>query len=126
MQKVLKQNAYVASEPLRSMLGLTKEQLILFCSFGNTPCNISQFSSFYHQEFGNCFQFNSGFDSNGTKISTLKTIEAGKRNGLSMVLFVGSVYNKNSVFMDKGAHIIIHNQTAHPRAIEGVNLATGK
>ena len=125
MQKVLKQNAHVANEPLRTLMSLTKEQMILYCSFGSTPCNLTQFSFFYHQEFGNCFQFNSGFDASGNKIETLKTIEAGKRNGLSMVLFVGSVYDKNSGSMDNGGHIIIHNKTTHPKSTKGIDLATG-
>jgi hypothetical protein len=70
-------------------LGHDLKDILIKCYFNNDDCNIAtDFAWSYDQEYGNCFTFNSGFDSNGTKIELKKTKMPGPIFGLRLVLYV--------------------------------------
>lgn len=59
---------------------------LLHCDFNGIECNASQFTAFWHNEYGNCFTFN-----DGTKYSILKINQVGNTNGLKLILNLSKV-----------------------------------
>jgi len=68
-------------------------EILLNCSFKQKPCNSSNFVWSYDPYFGNCFVFNSGFDSNGNRIDLEKSTLSGFYLGLQLTLYV-NIYEK--------------------------------
>jgi len=70
-------------------LGHDLQDILIKCYFNNDYCNIAtDFVWSYDQEYGNCFTFNSGFDSNRTRIELKTSKIAGPVFGLRLVLYV--------------------------------------
>ena len=78
--------AYRLSNNEKKKLGHRLEDILIRCSFNNFPCNSSDFTWYFDENYGNCYTFNSGFDS---KKSTL----VGLDFGLKLTLYV-NVYEK--------------------------------
>lgn len=65
LKSIFKINARIFSDFEKKQLGFTLEEMIISCSFSGEKCNMSEFSWLYSMNYGNCFQFNSGFDAFG-------------------------------------------------------------
>jgi len=75
------------NKSMRMLLGSSLEEFIIGCKFKGQECNISEvFVWKYDSIYGNCFQFNSGFDKheNEKQIETVNKV--GKPNGLIVTL----------------------------------------
>lgn len=88
---------------------------------------MSEIKWYYSTLFGNCFQINSGKDSDGNSIPIYKVFNLGEDNGLHLIIYLGEqldnlFYLQNSV----GARIFIHNESTLPLDSEGFNLQVGK
>jgi hypothetical protein len=110
----------------RKQLGLTLDQVFM-CSYGMKNCSKNEFHWFYSFDYGNCFQFNSGFNLSGDKID-LKNIDMqGHRYGLQVT--IGPLVNNNRYVSswNDGMIVFIHNSsTFKPSASNGVCIEPGK
>jgi hypothetical protein len=66
----------------KKKLGYPIEDVILNCYFNGASCSADDFTWYFHTDYGNCFTFNSGFDSNGLKIPLKRVNKPGQLNGL--------------------------------------------
>ena len=96
----------------RKQLGFNLSQLLIDCSFSKIKCEFNQdFHWFYHFDFGNCFQFNSGLNMSN-KVVDLKSVSfSSKSNGLSIKK--GPLVNQNKYALtdSTGLKVFIHNHT---------------
>jgi len=77
----------------KKMLGHNLSDALISCSFNGVSCNSSDFIWSWDESFGNCYTFNSGFDSNGNKIDLKKSSIKGFWPGFSITLYV-NVYEE--------------------------------
>jgi hypothetical protein len=82
---------YVSNDDkLKKSMGFTFDDFILKCLFNGVRCNSLDFDWLYDVNYGNCFQFNTGFD---RQISTINTQD--KKKGLFLKVFIG--FNEEKV-----------------------------
>jgi hypothetical protein len=67
--------------------------IILECKFNNNHCVISDFTWSYDEVYGNCYTFNSGFNSTGSRVVLKESNMAGPYFGLHLTLYV-NIYEK--------------------------------
>lgn len=61
---------------------------LLECTFNNEPCFLTDFTWSFDHSYGNCFTFNTGFDSNGSSTELKKSSITGSKFGLRLILYV--------------------------------------
>ena len=82
----------------RNLNGHGLKDIIIFCQFSMVKCDLdADFEHYYDINYGNCFRFNSGFDSNGNKVDLEKSYLSGFYYGLQLTLYV-NVYEKLIVY----------------------------
>jgi len=70
------------------------DDVLFFCLFNGKYCDAGDFTWAYNEQYGNCYTFNSGFDSNGNKSDDIKESNiAGPLYGLQLVFYI-NVYEK--------------------------------
>ena len=94
----------------KKKLGHDLKDILLECFFNNKECNEKDFVWSYDVVYGNCFTFNSGVDSNGTKINLKESSSTGLASGLKLTLYV-NVYEKFNWYRGLGAVIRIGNSS---------------
>ncbi|XP_069139076.1 amiloride-sensitive sodium channel subunit alpha-like [Argopecten irradians] len=105
----------------KTSTGHQLEDMLVSCSFKGRSCSPANFSHFLHYKYGNCYTFNSGF--NSTVVETEKT---GPVYGLTLEVYLEQDEYVGSLAPDAGIRLTIHNQTAMPFPEEnGINLAPG-
>ena len=80
------------------------DRILFNCFFNYKPCNSSDFVWIYDNNYGNCYSFNSGFDSSGSKVDLKKSSFAGSYFGLQLTLYV-NFYDKLRYFNSKNGQI---------------------
>jgi hypothetical protein len=106
--------------------GFTLDYILLKCQFNGFICNESDFIKTINYDFGNCFTFNSGFDSFGNKMPIKTISEAGSDKSFQLELFLGDEYLQSEFLMNSGARVIVHNQSITPiLTSEGRDVASG-
>ena len=112
-------NAYVKNpsygDANRKLLGFNMTSAFQICFFSGEICDVTKdFRWFFDTNYGNCFQFNSGYNMNGNPVEVKRVSNGGKNFGLS--LLIGPLVNKNqySTVLSKGLKVLIHNQTYLP------------
>ncbi|OWF52765.1 Degenerin-like protein asic-2 [Mizuhopecten yessoensis] len=97
------------------------EDMLVSCNFKGKSCSPSNFSHFIHYKYGNCYTFNSGFNS-----TIAETEKSGPVYGLALELYLEQDEYIGSLSPDAGIKLTIHNQTSMPFPEEnGINLAPG-
>jgi hypothetical protein len=93
-------------------------------------CSPSDFVWSFDKNFGNCYTFNSGYNSSGAKVELKKSFIAGPDNALILKMYVN--YNENlnlfnSISGSKGALIRIGNSSylTDYRQSDGVSVSSG-
>jgi hypothetical protein len=115
----------IRNETSRKSLGYSFEKFLISCIISSNKCDPNDFVWYFDSQYGNCFIYNSGRYSNGTK-APLKAIQnQGRTNGIQLELFVGNPKSKNSLSTDTGVHVFIHNQSIVPNPYTGLNFPTG-
>jgi hypothetical protein len=87
--------------------------IILECKFNNNHCVTSDFTWSYDEVYGNCYTFNSGFNSTGSRVVLKESNMAGPYFGLHLTLYV-NIYEKLIDFekiLSLGAIIRIGNSS---------------
>jgi hypothetical protein len=82
----------------KKKLGYSIKEMVISCQFNYEKCvDFSEFVWFYDNEFGGCYKFNTGFDSNGHRLPLRYSYDSGRGFGLALTLFVGLENNKESL-----------------------------
>jgi len=76
----------------RINMGFSLDYMMLTCQFNGYTCNTSDFITTYNYDYGNCYTFNSGFDSNGNKMPIKQISEAGSDKSFKLELFLGDEF----------------------------------
>ena len=73
----------------KKKLGHLIDDFLIECKFDDVFCNVSKdFVWFFDNIYGNCYKYNSGFNSNGEPVELIKSSQPGKYYlGLKLVLF---------------------------------------
>lgn len=103
-------------------LGLTMEDMLIACWFPNLDCNVSSFVYSRDAAYGNCYSFNTGYDSDGKSQKIGKVTLAGLYNGLVMELYVGAPSNLYSFSGVSGVQIYVNNQTVYDSTYGGMKV----
>jgi hypothetical protein len=123
---LLQSNAIVLNATERKKLGYTFNEMIISCYFETEKCTESDFDYFYSKLYGNCYKFNSGWNSNGHEIPSKTMSKTGKLMGLKLELFLG--FNTSIGFIDRfrGARIIISNRFLPLSIFDGFDVPLGQ
>jgi hypothetical protein len=111
---------------LRKKFSPTLDQILIECHFGSRSCNISDFEYFFDINYGNCYIFNSGFNSLNQKVALKSVLTSGDKSGLQLSLYQGPEDEINDLVYSTGVHMEIQNQSF--RALSpntGFNVPTG-
>ncbi|OAF64477.1 hypothetical protein A3Q56_07812 [Intoshia linei] len=107
----------------KKQLGYQFEEFIVDCLYKEFKCVKSDFIHFYSSTLGNCYTFNSGWNSTHPVYSSFIP---GPRSGLSIILYLDSE-NYLPLTPSLGAKIVIHPQNVMPfPEDEGFLLSPGE
>lgn len=125
LKAVASSDKNLTSKQLES-LGFTIDTMLISCYFDHVQCNTSAFTWFHDSEYGNCYTFNSLFDSNGRKNPALTTSKTGPTHGLNLEIFTGASGIHDYYTISKGIKVAIHQRGVRPlMEYEGVYIGTG-
>jgi hypothetical protein len=110
----IKANGYTnnMTDLFKKSLGHDLMDSMLLCSFNLNECTSADFSWYYDSLYGNCYSFNSGFNSTGQKRDASVSYLAGNWHGLIVDFYVRSYENFslfNSLWGGSGAILRIDN-----------------
>jgi hypothetical protein len=118
-----------SNDSVKKSISHSLEDVLIGCKFNYQSCTSADFTWEFDNFYGNCFSFNSGFNSSGHKVDLKMSSLAGSSYGLQLDLYVNSYENLtlfNSVMSGKGIIIRIDNQTnVIDYAAEGISVAAG-
>jgi hypothetical protein len=77
----------------KKKLGHNLEDILISCSHNALKCNATNFTWSFDKVYGNCYTFNSGFDSSGNRMDLKQTSVAGAPFGLNLMFYV-NVYER--------------------------------
>lgn len=103
--------------------GDSLQKMIVYCVYKGMYCNQSEFSYFYHPIYGNCYQFNSGFDINNKKIDLKTSFSSDRIDGLKLILNISVHEGLKFMNPNLGAVIFIHNHTTYPMIVDETTVA---
>jgi hypothetical protein len=72
----------------KKKLGHDIRDILINCWFNGNPCDSNDFTWSFDPWYYNCYTFNSGFNSNGTKIDLKQSTISGPEFGLKLRLYV--------------------------------------
>ena len=109
----------------RKKLGF-EQSVILSCKYNEKKCG-DDLHWYYSFEFGNCWQYNSGFNISNHRIPVKDAILEGKEYGLSFVAYP-MLYNKNKYMTtwDNGMVVFIHNSSFKPFSSDAIFVKPGE
>jgi len=112
-----------------SSLGHQFEDMVLSCTYRGIPCsNFTDkfWSKFWHYKYGNCYVFNVGLTSSGSKSSILKSNKAGPSHGLNLEINIEQDQYLEHFTPEAGIKLDISSQGYMPFPLErGLSLPVG-
>jgi hypothetical protein len=119
----------LSSNDLKKSIGHSIDDILIGCKFNYQSCSSADFLWEYDKIYGNCYSFNSGFNSTGHRVELKKSSLAGYSYGLQLDLYVNFYENLtlfNSVTGGLGAILRIDNVThGIDHVAEGVMVSAG-
>ena len=110
----------------KQRLGHNLSEILSSCQFGEKNCSASNFSWYFDLNFGNCYQFNSGYDHLGNQVKLSETINPGPFNGLMLDFLFPLDENQLTETPNEGLTVYIHNHTEEPTLSNGVDVKKGE
>ena len=103
------------------------EDILIECWFNGIQCNANDFVWSHDETYGNCYTFNSGFDSTKRKVNLRQSTISDPNFGLQLILYV-NIYEKLLEFANVlGAVIRIGNSSYSTYySNSGIFVATGQ
>lgn len=102
------------NETYKQSLRYQLQNILISCYYNHQVCSMEDFKYFYDKLIGNCYTFNSGVASNGTKTDIKQSPQAGFEYGLTIEIFVGNPDIETLYEYNDGLIISIHNQSRQP------------
>ena len=115
----------VNDDNFRRSLGLDIKDMIIKCSFAHESCSLSDFVWHYDWDFGNCYQFNAGYNSTGDPVPIKKVHKGGRFSGLYLQLFIGRPQRRFLSEITNGIYLLINNQSFKLSMYEGIDAQPG-
>jgi hypothetical protein len=114
------------SDEEKKKFGKKLEEILIICRFADDDCSTDDFIWIYNFYYGNCYQFNSGFNSSGHQVKNKFSTRSGRLNGLRLELFIDSNPDFEMFNLNHGAVVIIGNNTQkYITESDGIFLKTG-
>jgi hypothetical protein len=111
----------------RKSLSSNLEEMMLSCYFLSNPCDLNDFEYFFSINYGNCYRFNSGYDSLNRKTSIRNIITSGVTNSLQIELFLGEQDINSQILFENDVYIAVHNKSYRDiLSTDGFHMPTGK
>jgi hypothetical protein len=95
-----KQDGINLTNKQRTKLGHDLNDILLQCSFNGKKCDSTDFIWSFDFSYGNCYMFNSGFKSNGSRVDLKRSNVANKELGLQLTIYA-NIYEEFLDVMDK-------------------------
>ncbi|KAJ7385390.1 ligand-gated sodium channel [Desmophyllum pertusum] len=112
-----------------SSLGHQFEDMVLSCTYRGISCsNFTDkfWTKYWHYKYGNCFVFNRGLTSSGSKRPTLKSNKAGPSHGLNIEINIEQDEYLDYFTPEAGVRLDISSQGYMPFPMErGLSLPAG-
>jgi hypothetical protein len=102
---------------------LLKPPIEIWCAFKARDCS-EALKWYWSHEYGNCFQFNTGFNNKGDRIVLEEVNREGKDFGVTLAWFPVINLNKFVTTGARGLVVFVHNSSFKPN--EGVFIEAGK
>lgn len=115
------QNETINFKDQLEQVGFSLDFMLINCKFNSNECSKSDFERFYSPKFGFCYRFN------GNKTKGIRKIELpGRKNGLSLELYVGRPTIEYNIHKTSGIELYIHNWSSKLiDNIDSISLAGG-
>ena len=108
----------IYSESEKKKLGHTIDDMLIECIFNNKECTQHEVVWYFDKLYGNCFKFNSGFDSEG--MHPIRSVnQPGKLYGLSLTLFEKLPNALKRIVPDYGFTIKLDNNSFNVAGTDG-------
>jgi hypothetical protein len=113
------------NDSFKKSLTYSLKESLISCSINMMPCFSTDFVWRFDPIYGNCYSFNTGFNSSKKSSDVIQISKAGNMNGLRLKLFIDNPKNIPDFIERSGYHVIIHNQTYAISANEGYDISPG-
>ena len=124
LRQLVEIKASLLDDTEKKQLGLSIDNSLISCTFNYKACSIEDFHWYYSSTHGNCFRFNTGFNSNDEPLELKKANQPGFDSGLTIELFKGLSYNMIT-HINSGFNVFIENSTVYPLNYEGITVKPG-
>ena len=104
-------NGDILQDDEKKKFGHDLKDILIECYFNQNACDSTDFIWSFDYYYGNCYTFNTGFDSNGNKIDLKKSNLAGPDFGLQLTLYTNFYEELLSFANGFGAIIRIGNSS---------------
>ena len=78
----------ITSNEEKKRIGHELNDILISCTYNAFQCNSTFFHWSFDDKYGNCYSFNSGYESNGAHVEYLQSNFAGPETGLQLKLYV--------------------------------------
>ncbi|OAF66483.1 hypothetical protein A3Q56_05775 [Intoshia linei] len=107
----------------REKLGYQFKDFVLNCNYNGYNCLKKDFINFYTNSYGNCYTFNSGWN---TTHPIYRSYKPGAMHGLKVTLFIDQNEYIPEMVHSAGAKVLVHAQKIMPfPEDEGYNVSPG-
>jgi hypothetical protein len=108
----------------RKLLGFDIKS-IMNCRYNQIKCG-EELHWYYSFDYGNCWQFNSGFNSSNHKVPIKDAKLDDKDFGFSMTVYPLISQNKYMTTWDQGMIVFVHNSSFRPVSADGIYVKPGE
>ena len=110
----LMSNIWKLNDLYKKSISHSLDEVLIGCKFNYKPCTSADFIWIFDKNYGNCYSFNTGFNSSGQEVDLKVSNLAGSAYGLQLDFYVNYHQNLtsfNSLWGGLGAIIRIDNVT---------------
>lgn len=110
----------------RKSFGFFIEDILHECKFNLNECSAQDFSWYYSYDYGSCFKFNSGFNSENKRTPIKYSSKPGEYYGLNLKFVLGQSRNSFSLADSNGLKVFIHNNSFEPLSTDAIEVELSK
>jgi hypothetical protein len=109
----------------KQKLGFSMQNNLIDCGFNHVACFPTDFRWSFDKTYGNCYTFNSGYNSTGHALELKQSIHSGQEFGLSLTLFNGLPKGLKPLYTNLGIIVRINNQSYSVSNNDGISVSPG-
>ena len=110
----------------KKLLAHSFEDILISCQFNYQKCDASDFLWSFDPYYGNCYSFNTGFNSSGHRVALKESSVSGWLFGLQLELYVN--YNQNLSLYNDASGVMLrigNNSYLTDQNLDGIRIASG-